>query len=1103
VRTVRGGPPMVTITPGPGRQRVIFAKYVDSRGHVRVVPQDVAPLVGTVLDPTLFDVTTLIKDGDDDAHRADLPLIVQGEGGASGAVAAGAMSPGLRGERALSSLDAVAVAEPKATAAQEGGVLARMARAAARAGRVTPAVTRNIRRIWLDRTVRAAGGASSGAVPAAGRLDHYLVQIGAPVAWRAGDTGRGVTVAVLDTGIDAAHPDLKGQIVAEKNFSQSRGVADRFGHGTFVAGEIAGTGAASGGERRGVAFGARLAIGKVLNNDGSGLESSVIAGMQWAAARAKVISMSLGDETPSDGTDPMSQALNRLSAADHVLFVVAAGNSGPSDETVGSPGAADDALTVGAVDGAGRLASFSSRGPRVANFAIKPEIVAPGVNITGDRAAGTTMGSPLSALYTTDSGTSMATPEVAGAAAVLLAVHRGWSPAQLKAALVSTAQAATGGDVYQLGGGMLDVATAVTDTVVGDQAVADAGDIPFGTSHPVSDTLSWTNTSSKPVVLQVSADLTDHAGKPAPAGAIGLSSDRVSVPAAGSASVTLSVNPVLLDRQPGLYEGHVVARAGRQSVRTPVGVFAAPQTHALTLHATPLPGTKAGKMFTTAEIINIDDPDLFAVQIFPGSRATTTVQVPAGRYWVPGQIDDLTNPAVIRVAYVGQPEVTVNGDTTVQLNGAAAVPVTASVTGRPTRVADASIHVERGFAGQVAAFDVVSFTGGTAPMLFAQPSGAASTGTFRAATTFRLASPAASRHRYVYDLFHPLGTRIPASLAYTVTPAQQARLARIAERFYAINGERSAVIDERAGVDAAGFIAIENVGDVPGGSARTDYVSAGTGIRRWTEEAVPPFKLGGQNAQSDWVILRPGFERVAPGSRQSESWARQPFSPGPYSATTAALSLCAPQATTRRRGDIHVELTDLQDVPDGFDCLSAFVPQWLASTSRTMRLYHRGHLIGTSHAPAADFAVPVAPGSYRLSYDDNTSRVLPVSPRTETTWTFRSAAPSGLGAARIPLLLVSYSLPLGLDNRQDGDIAVLTVARVKGTPAARVTGLRLWTSTNQGRTWHAAHVRALGSGRYAVTLHRAAASQSVSLRVSASDTGGSSINQTIIAAYRG
>src|SRR5450755_4431105 len=1110
VRTVGGRPPVVTISPGPGRQKVIFAKYVDSRGHIMVVPQDVAPLVGRALDPTLFDVTTLIRDGDDNARRADLPLIVQGEDGAGAAAAAAAVSSALRPERTLSSLDAVAVTEPRTAGARAGGVLAQMASAAARAGRVTAAITRNVRYIWLDRTVRATGGEVSGGSSVTRHIDHYLTQIGAPAAWRAGDTGRRVTVAVLDTGVDAAHPDLKGQIVAEQNFSASGSMADKVGHGTFVAGEVAGTGAASGGERRGVAFGARLAIGKVLNDNGSGQESAVIAGMQWAASRAKVISMSLGDETPSDGTDPVSEALNRLSATHHVLFVVAAGNTGPADGTVDAPAAAADALAVGAADATGALASFSSRGPQTGNFAIKPEIVAPGVNITGDRAAGTTMGSPLSGRYTTASGTSMATPLVAGAAAVLAAVHPGWGPARLKAALVSAARGASGGDVYEVGGGMLDVAAAVTGTVAAEQAVADLGDIPFGTAHPVTRTLHWSNTTRKPVLLHLSAELADRGGRPAPAGAISLSSNRVQVPARGSASVTLSVDPVLLDRDPGLYEGHVVARVGHQAVRTPVGILAAPRTYALTVHAIPLPGTAAGKMFASAAIVNVDDPALFETSVNLGSLASTaaaagsdtaTVRVPAGRYWVVGEVDDLTSASAERSALVGQPEVTVEGNTTVSLDGTAAVPVTASATGHPTQQTYQSLHAERGFAGQIDGFDLLAFGGSSgAPMLFAQPSGPASTGTFHAYTSFRLVSPAASPHPYVYDLWQPVGTRIPASLADTVTPAQQATLARVDERFYALNGDHSPVFDTRYGLDPAGFLAVQNSGFAPGGSTRTDYVSTGAGIS-WDQEVTPPFRVGGQNLQGDWVIEIPRFARLAPGSRQSASWVRQPFAPGPYSATAMSTSLCAPQATTRRRGDIHVGLTDLQDLPDGFDCLTAIGA--LTSTSRTMRLYRGSHLAGTGHSPVADFTVPATSASYRLSYVDNTAGVLPVSTRTATTWAFRSAPPAGLGAARIPLLLVSYDLPLNLDNHPDGDTAVLTVARVAGTPAARVTGLRLWTSTTQGKTWHAAPVRALGSGRYAVTLPRATAGQSVSLRAWAADTGGSSIDQTIITAYRG
>ena len=213
VRTRAGHPPLVTIRPGPGRSGVIFSSYADSRGNIRVVPRDVARLVGTVLDPTLFDVTALIQNGDDDAHRASLPLIVQGAGGATGTFAAHALSASLRPGVVLSSINAVAATEVKTTASRVGHALTAMASAVARVGRATPQATGRVGYIWLDRTVRAVGGALT--LPGRGaaatstrqrraRLDPNLVQIGAPTAWRDGDTGRGVFVAVLDTGVDAA-----------------------------------------------------------------------------------------------------------------------------------------------------------------------------------------------------------------------------------------------------------------------------------------------------------------------------------------------------------------------------------------------------------------------------------------------------------------------------------------------------------------------------------------------------------------------------------------------------------------------------------------------------------------------------------------------------------------------------------------------------------------------------------------------------------------------------------------------------------------------------------------------------------------------------------
>jgi hypothetical protein len=151
------------------------------------------------------------------------------------------------------------------------------------------------------------------------------------------------------------------------------------------------------------------------------------------------------------------------------------------------------------------------------------------------------------------------------------------------------------------------------------------------------------------------------------------------------------------------------------------------------------------------------------------------------------------------------------------------------------------------------------------------------------------------------------------------------------------------------------------------------------------------------------------------------------------------------------------------------------------------------------NASHGDFSVPATAGTYRLRYDLDVSKALPVSTRTSTEWTFRSA-PS---EERIPLLLVDYGLPLDLRGHPSGDTATFTVSRVAGAAPARATGLKLWTSLDDGKTWQAATVSGGAGGRYTATLPHASAGQAVSLRVRATDAGGGAIDQTIIRAYFG
>ena len=170
--------------------------------------------------------------------------------------------------------------------------------------------------------------------------------------------------------------------------------------------------------------------------------------MEWAVGRgADVVSMSLGStEQTTTCDDPLALAVDSLSASSDSLFVIAAGNSGSADNTVSSPGCAPAVLTVGAVDRDDETAVFSSRGPVNGTHVLKPEIAAPGVDISAAAAGGRGVYA-----YQTMSGTSMATPHVAGAAAIVKERHPGWTGEQIKAALVASADSDIPGDVRETG----------------------------------------------------------------------------------------------------------------------------------------------------------------------------------------------------------------------------------------------------------------------------------------------------------------------------------------------------------------------------------------------------------------------------------------------------------------------------------------------------------------------------------------------------------------------------------------------------------------------------------------------------------------------------
>jgi len=252
-----------------------------------------------------------------------------------------------------------------------------------------------------------------------------------------GITGKGIVVAVVDTGVDLDHSGFApGQVLVDqsKSFIDNEPTADDGnGHGTHCAGTI-------GSKGYGVAPDCKILPVKVLSAGGSGSWTAVMNGVQYAAEqKVDIMSMSLGGRASTSGNVVETAVKNAIASG--VVCVIAAGNSGPSAKTIGTPGVVLEAITVGAINSSGTIASFSSRCVTVYNTE-KPDIVAPGVNVPSLWKNGGT---------NTISGTSMATPHVAGLCALILQAKPGLTPAKVKALIMDTAFGTAEANVYGKG----------------------------------------------------------------------------------------------------------------------------------------------------------------------------------------------------------------------------------------------------------------------------------------------------------------------------------------------------------------------------------------------------------------------------------------------------------------------------------------------------------------------------------------------------------------------------------------------------------------------------------------------------------------------------
>ncbi|SNY69751.1 S8 family serine peptidase [Paractinoplanes atraurantiacus] len=1021
------GQTTVGVTPAPGREKIPFLS-AGAGDDVRVIPADAAPLLAQGrLDPRLFDVSTLVKFGYDDTRRT-LPLLIEGTATPAG---------GSR-TRALPGTGVTAYAQDRSTPAT-------LWRSLTDAGTLRSGVSK----VWLDGLRQPA-------------LDVSVPMIGAPAAWQAGLTGAGVKVAVLDSGVDLAHPDLAGQVAEAVDFTGGDDLADRSGHGTHVASTIAGTGAASGGRYKGVAPGAKLLSAKVCLTEGCP-ESAILAGMAWAAERgATVANLSLGGEDTPE-IDPLEAAVNEVTARTGMLFVIAAGNSGEGgDVTINSPGSADAALTVGAVAKDKSLAEFSSRGPRLADAEVKPDITAPGVGIVAARSADGQF-PPVDGAdsYTQLNGTSMATPHVAGAVALLAQKHPGWRAAQLKATL--TASAAPAGDQgpYAQGSGLTDVARAITQTVT-----AAPGSLAFQrTSSAQTRTVTYRNGGPSAVTLTLAVDPLFK-----------LSTTKVTVPAGGTGAVTVTApaGTGLADEPLG---GELIATAGATRVVTPVGLDIVRFT--LTLRT-----TGADNNWITL----LTDLERHEVLAFAHDGAADQVRVRQGRYVLQSYriTGDPYSPDIVSL---NDPNLVMSADRTVSLDTEPAKPVAIKVADRKAvpayNEAGWTMRTEKpqiwGSNDPFSTLMNIDFARlRTGPVV-----GSGKAGGYVSYVTGAWAHESNYNSPAVYHVYLYERGRMMSGKTKTLGPGDFAK------------------VTSRVGVDVPDVqVSRVSVGRVPGNSpvTRSDldrssplsflYDGPRTVVDYYNQDQQTLW--GTTSAQPGYTYYQADWRSFRPGRSYSEDWALGvigPVFPQPD---------FAQQFATRYDGDVMGGPGPLHGDGAGHEGF-----RHTRDGAVDVRVYRNGRQVAQSSQPQQAWFVPSAAGDYRMTAKFSSAPQFTRSTVVDAEWTFRSGHVADGELVALPMTAIRFTPRLDLTGAApDATLFTIPISLDRQVGAARAVtrSLTVDASYDDGRTWHRLPVLRLGEKATAV-LHHPKGTGYVSLRASAADSAGNTAKETILRAY--
>ncbi|MER5754885.1 S8 family peptidase [Streptomyces sp. NPDC002088] len=1037
---------VVGLERAKGRQNIpVQIRKAD--GHTLVIPADAVRLVATgKLDQRLFDISELNKSATRKSQQHGLKVIVGYTGAATAAKADVRDAGTLR--RTLKSLNADALQTPQADTPELWDAVTNGDKTAS-----------GVAHVWLDGVRKAS-------------LDKSVPQIGAPKAWAAGYNGKGVKIAVLDTGVDATHPDLKDQVIEAKNFSTAADATDKVGHGTHVASIAAGTGAKSGGKYKGVAPGAKILSGKVLDDTGSGDDSGILAGMEWAAEQgADVVNLSLGgQDTPE--LDPLEAEVNKLSAEKGILFAIAAGNEGP--ESVGSPGSADAAITVGAVDDKDVLAPWSSTGPRAGDGAVKPDVTAPGVDITAAAAKGSAIDQEVGEKppgYLTISGTSMATPHVAGAAAILKQEHPDWGYAELKGALTGSAK---GGKYtpFQQGSGRIQVDKAIKQTVVADPVSVGFGvqQWPHTDDKPVTKQLTYRNLGTTDITLKLSATATNPKGQAAPAGFFKLGATTVKVPAGGKTSVDVTVNTKLGGTVDGAYSAYVTATGGGQTVRTAAAVQREVQSYNVTVKHIGEDGRPTNSYNTVLLGYSGLGKDR-GYQVPVVDSGTTTLRLPKGTYlldaWIAKDFVKLEGG----LDWLVQPKLSVTKNTTVTIDARTAKPADITVPDATATPVSAAIDYMYEPAGVAIGVGLTSF----ADLRMAHLGPAVSSGLVQT---------------WSGQWTKGAGTEYDVATSAKATKIQGAKVHhfKAAELATVKNDLGASAPGKTGGLTTWGFLPDDLVINFPVEQQlpgiRTLYLSTVDKIQ-WSfdfEQYAGKDAEGFPVADAYYTLGDP--QTFKAGQKYTKTFNTAVFGPhlNPY------------YGLFRDGNSIY-----------GYLPLFADSSKHAGSsdfTSATTTLYRNGTKVGSNKDPLFGeeaFTVPSGDAAYRLTTSVRRStEVADASTRIDASWTFRSKKTTSDLPVTLPAATVRFDAKTGLDSRVTAGKTVTYPVTVEGAAkGGNLKSLTVWVAYD-GKTWKKVQVK-----NGTITVKNPAAGKGIALRAKVVDKKGNTSTVTIYNAYYG